>query len=360
MKETASRLRIAASKARKLLTREGLKHLFALAWSLPRTRMRIVQLARTARRRGSNLHLIVLCNQMGDLVAAEPAARNCKRDGELTAWVVCSDFAPLVRHLPYIDATVEITCPSEWILLERLIVGVKITNLHIDQHPCNWFGLHISNKTAFDIDFDNYYRRGNLLHAFSCQGLGVAIDERPRLACRQDSENALRSRLPSYDQLLASNFAAVNLTSTDASRSISREQAQALVKYVRELCSIPIVEFGLNPLLDEDQDTVSLGGALELDLQATLLSSASFFVGVDSGFAHIANAAEIESLILMGRYRHFVNHMPYSGPWSHGKGCEILRSPHLVSDLRLDEMRPAVARLIERAGTRRIERMAAR
>jgi heptosyltransferase-3 len=356
MNGTEGTLRIAARKARKLLTPEGVKHIAALAWSLPFAWMRIAQLSRTARRRGLDLHLIVLCNQMGDVVAAEPAARNCKSDRAMTAWVVCSAFAPLVRHLSYIDSTVEVTCPSEWILLERMIRGVKKTNLHIDQHPCNWFGLRVPNKTKFDINFDNYYQKGNLLRAFSLQGLGIAIDERPRLGSRRDSETALRAMLPTYDRLLEGSFAAVHLTSTDAGRSLSRAQSQAIIKYVREICAVPIVEFGIHPLLEDDHEALHLGGSLELDLQAALLAKASFFVGVDSGFAHIANAAKVESLVLMGRHRHFVNHMPYSGPWSSGKGCEILRSTQLVSDLSIDEIRPAVARLIERAGKRQTVR----
>jgi heptosyltransferase-3 len=52
---------------------------------------------------------------------------------------------------------------------------------------------------------------------------------------------------------------------------------------------------------------------------ANIISGALFFIGIDSGPAHIANAFEIPGLILLGEFKNFKNHMPYSGAYEHGR-----------------------------------------
>jgi heptosyltransferase-3 len=52
---------------------------------------------------------------------------------------------------------------------------------------------------------------------------------------------------------------------------------------------------------------------------AKIISGADFFLGIDSGPTHIANAFEIPGLILLGDFKNFKNHMPYSGAYELGR-----------------------------------------
>jgi ADP-heptose:LPS heptosyltransferase len=41
-----------------------------------------------------------------------------------------------------------------------------------------------------------------------------------------------------------------------------------------------------------------------------IIRHAVLFIGVDSGFAHVANALAIPSVLLLGRYRNFDSYLP--------------------------------------------------
>jgi ADP-heptose:LPS heptosyltransferase len=61
-----------------------------------------------------------------------------------------------------------------------------------------------------------------------------------------------------------------------------------------------------------------------------IISQANIFIGVDSGFAHIANAAGIPSILLLGAFGPFKKHVP----WLLGEHDIIIRSPNSSNNIR--------------------------
>ena len=79
------------------------------------------------------------------------------------------------------------------------------------------------------------------------------------------------------------------------------------------------VEIGISDGLAIDHPKfISYVGKTSLASMAKIIQGAKFFIGIDSGPTHIANAFEIPGLILLGDYKDFKNHMPYSGAYETG------------------------------------------
>lgn len=339
-----------SQKFGKLATKQSFYRAIALFTSAPVTFLSILIIAARARWKRKNIVFLILINQIGDIVAAEPVARHLALKGDQVVWIVAVQYASLIRHLPYIQQVVPVTCPSEWIILQPLLRFLNIVNLHIDQHPCNWFGLRISNPTRHQINFDNYYLKGNLLNAFSRQGLDFPLTGRPQLGLRDNHEKLLREVSDIPKKIGQRPLVAVHFMSADAERSLTRSQAESIIATLRTVDNLAIVELGTPPMFPDHPTILPLNNRLELDLQAALVSRANLFIGVDSGFAHIANAAQVESLVIMGRHRHFIDRMPFSGPWEQGIGVEMLRTSGALSELSMTEIQSAVRRLLKRAG----------
>ena len=97
-----------------------------------------------------------------------------------------------------------------------------------------------------------------------------------------------------------------------------------------------VLEVGLEPVLAPSERIRRLGGGLPLSRQTAVLARAKAFLGGDSGFAHLANALDLPSVVLLGRYRGFENRMPFSGPWKTGDGAAIVRTRGPIEQIELD------------------------
>ena len=73
------------------------------------------------------------------------------------------------------------------------------------------------------------------------------------------------------------------------------------------------------------------------------MSEASIFIGVDSGFAHLANACAIPSLLLIGKYHQFIHHLP----WKTREHDVVLRAAGQTNTLTYDEVKTALVQMIE-------------
>lgn len=333
---------VVARKLAKLFTIQSARRARALLSSLPRSIFRLKALNAHARARGKTLRLIVLPERMGDVVAAEPIARALRRsEGDYLVWVIGRAFADLVRHNPNIDDVLEISCLTEWMALDALTPGSAKTRLYVDGVHCSWFGgPALRNLNAFGIDMDSYFDHGSLLEVFSLLGLGVRLDERPKAW----PDQAFDARLWLAEAGLTGGFVAFHCgAATDAGRLWPADRFQAVADWVLTHTALNVLELGLEPVLQPNTRTRRLGGALPLSRQAAVLVAAKAFVGGDSGFSHLANALSLPSVVLLGRYRHFENQMPFSGPWKRGEGAVIVRTPGPIADIETATVIEALA-----------------
>lgn len=70
---------------------------------------------------------------------------------------------------------------------------------------------------------------------------------------------------------------------------------------------------------------IDLSGRMRLQVAARVIAGAKGFVGVESGFGHIANATGVFGIIITGRLRHLPEYNHYSGRYLRGEGCNLVR-----------------------------------
>ncbi len=93
---------------------------------------------------------------------------------------------------------------------------------------------------------------------------------------------------------------------------------------------VDIVEIGTTQIIKHSKGNHYLDFCGKHDFQelAYIIKNANLFIGVDSCFAHIANAFRVDSIILMGRFRNFPTYTPFSGDFPHSEHFKILRAQH--------------------------------
>ena len=91
---------------------------------------------------------------------------------------------------------------------------------------------------------------------------------------------------------------------------------------------ISVVEIGVGKAVTRaTSNYIDLTGRRNLLDLAYVVHNAKIFVGVDSGFSHMANAFQIPSIILLGRYTFFDTYFPYSGGFAHSDNFKCVRAP---------------------------------
>src|SRR3978361_1478120 len=78
---------------------------------------------------------------------------------------------------------------------------------------------------------------------------------------------------------------------------------------------LPIVEVGLQTLVVRPDDTwgQTFCGMLSIMETAEVIRRARFFIGIDSGPAHLANAVKTPGVVLLGRMGYFRQYTPFTG-----------------------------------------------
>lgn len=81
-----------------------------------------------------------------------------------------------------------------------------------------------------------------------------------------------------------------------------------------------VAEFGLRRVMPPtaDQRYHDMTGRRPLCDVAAAIRDADFFIGVDSGLAHMANALHVDGLVIMGQFGRWEDTVPFSGFYSRG------------------------------------------
>ncbi|RIV21235.1 glycosyl transferase [Fibrisoma montanum] len=303
-------------------------HLIDRHWWATLDLLRLRQLKLTLGKRP--LVAIILSEQMGDIIACEPVAREVRRrhpDGHIL-WFVRRPYIELVAHHPDLDGYLIELCPGH---REQLIYsGVfdHIYNLHLSHRKCKYCPDDPVNPNAerIGMHFDNYYDRGDLLYAFSqVAGLPPMTDD-PKMYIPE----SVRERVDALPVPMApdgSGPIVIHCQSSYAPRDWPASHWHELVTWLLETHPYPVVEVGINPVVTLEHPRFrSFCGQLSLLETAEVIQRAHLFIGIDSGPAHMANAVGTQGVILLGRLFNFVNYLPYSGRYKRGEGVSILNN----------------------------------
>ncbi|WP_420148296.1 glycosyltransferase family 9 protein [Spirosoma sp.] len=266
---------------------------------------------------------IILSEQMGDIIACEPVAREVRKlhpDGYII-WVVRPAFVDLVKYNPNLDGYLLETCPGERVQLLKTGIYDKVYNLHISHRKCQYCPDDPINPIADQIGltFDNYYHRGDLLYMFS-QAAGLpALTADPKMYIPEEVQYKVESL-----QLPAGPIV-IHCQSSHVARDWPAANWNKLVQWLLATYPYPVIEVGLTPTVTVTHPKFrSLCGQLSLLETAEVIRQARLFIGIDSGPAHMANATGVDAILLLGKLYDFVDYLPYSGRYKRGEGVTIL------------------------------------
>jgi ADP-heptose:LPS heptosyltransferase len=138
--------------------------------------------------------------------------------------------------------------------------------------------------------------------------------------------------------LLPKYYVVIHCSSNEESRDWKAERWEELLNFFIDI-KIPVLEIGLHSVIaahpKNNHFYYDLTEIRSIQSIANIIRGASFFVGVDSAFAHLANALMIPGIVIIGRYRDFSLYMPYTGYYSNeehlvrgdpGSAADILTS----------------------------------
>jgi len=308
--------------------------------SLPHNALKIIRYRYKAFTDDKIIHFIILTDRLGDILAAEPSLECIKKPNDYIIWLPRPRFVELLKFNPLVDAVVPVSSYTETLILRHLFPKARWTNLQIDGALCNIFGIRVNNAVHSDINVNNYYDHGSLADVYSLIGIGKPASRRPMLYPDPDFDPAA---------FLAKIFLAptkplliFHPVSDEAARSWLPEKAKATANWLIQNTDFNIIEVGLTPFLESSSRISLLRGTLPLSQQITLFPKAKIFIGVDSGFAHVANAARTPSILLIGAYRHFQNHLP----WKLGETDIVIRATGQVNEISVPDVIGALEQLI--------------
>lgn len=315
-----------------LLRTGGVLNTARLGASLSLHLSRLYKLKRLSRR---PIVVISLMERLGDLVACEPMISQVSdlHPGAQVFWCLSRPYQELFQRHPGLEGILTVNSLSEWRALSTVFPFDAQYDLHPSKFPCHVFRPPFRKKLGdSSVTMTNYYHfEGGLLGAFS-RSAGIKLQEKsPTLSIPTHvQENIDLLGLPK-------TFCVAHTRSQEKSRDWQDKHWQRLQ---RELTP-PLIEIGTHPLLESPVGSTQRCTILE---QAEIIRRAQFFVGIDSGPAHLAHAVRTPGVILLGSYRNFRRYNPYVGFYAGPPGAIHVRVNGPCSEIPYESVLEAIQR----------------
>lgn len=279
-------------------------------------------------RYGKNLYLIALTEHIGDIVACEPIIRHLYKENPHAkiVWITFDVYKPLVKYHPQLHKSASVSSLTEWIILKKLIAPlVRIYDLHMHMKHCSKYGYVLSNENKMDLGYANFLNEHrSLLSAFSGMG-GITNIE--------DMEPIFPLRTNFIHKDLPQKYVVIHTKSNSTIKDWDAAKWRALLNHFESTPNSPLfIEIGLQALYADNYpgNYINLCGQLDFQEIAFLIKNALLFIGIDSGFAHIAHATSTPKIVMMGSLGAFESYNPFSGA-SRTKGLVTIKGQ--VSDI---------------------------
>ena len=123
---------------------------------------------------------------------------------------------------------------------------------------------------------------------------------------------------------------------------------QQLVQWLLEKYPYQVVEIGLRSDLHIQHPRYrNLCGQLTILETAEVIRRARYFIGLDSGPSHLANAAGTFGFILMGSLNEFPVYNPYSGRYGRQEQCVLIREQGVpCAQLSLERVQQPIEKVL--------------
>lgn len=250
---------------------------------------------------------VCLLGRMGDIVAMEPAFRYLheRHPDRKFRWYTREPYRELLEFAPFIDEVVTVSGEEEYLARKAELPEGTIS------YEFNFRDPHAPRGAKPEADGPSR----SLLAQFS-EAAGLTVpDDTP--VFHFDPAVAAPE--------LPAEYVVFHCTSQGRSRQWLVENWRALAEqFFAAGCHV--VEIGMEPVLQLRHPLfIDLSGRMRLQVAARVIAGAKGFVGVESGFGHIANATGVFGIIITGRLRHLPEYNHYSGRYLRGEGCNLVR-----------------------------------
>lgn len=259
--------------------------------------------------------LLTVCQlgRMGDIVAMEPAFRYLheQHPDRKFRWYTREPYVELLGFAPYVDEVVTVGGAEEYLERKAELPKGTISYEFNFRDP----RLPRSGKTGAAGPYLS------LLAQFSREAGLEVPDETPVFHFNPE---AAAPPLPA-------EYAVFHCASQGKSRQWPEKNWRELAEqFFASGC--PVVEIGMEPVLRLKHPLyVDQTGRISLQTAARIIAGAKVFVGVESGFGHIANATGVFGIIITGKLRKYPDYVTYSGRFRRGEGCNLVRFYDLAS-----------------------------
>lgn len=281
------------------------------------------RLSELAQRNITNPNIFILAVEcLGDVIAMEPIGRYIRKMAPhgTIHWIVRNAYAEVLEYAPFIDELITVQSLSDGydILQHESNNPNSITiNCHMDGTGCALTKRIIRNQTNPKINFFTYYSLGTLLNAFSLSAGLPMLEEDPVFYLSPNKPFPFSIQTP---------YIVIHCHSNDKQRDWTDKKWNELAEYVMTL-DHTVIEVGLSRTIStQNSHYTDFTGKQSLQQVAQVIKKAELFIGIDSSFAHFAHALHTKAIILLGKYSHYTQYMPYSGKFANSESFSIIRA----------------------------------
>lgn len=271
---------------------------------------------------GGTIHFWVLCVEgMGDVVSCEPISRYLRSiaPDAVIHWIIRDSFRELIEGNPLVDDVVIVKTLSDGYKIavsETNKAEAILVNCHMDGSRCSITKKIIYNPANPQINVLNYLDAGPLLSAFSLAAGLPRLDTSPKFWFVKNLTAPINVRY---------SYVAIHCRSNGVTKDWASDKWLALVAKINAL-GLHVVEVGITKCVFSDSPLyIDYTGKRRLQDIAWIIDKASVFVGIDSGFAHMANAVKTASVILLGNSGGKEGRDIYSGDFSKSRMFKKIR-----------------------------------
>lgn len=279
------------------------------------------------------LRVIALTEHLGDIVAAEPVARFIQETEKdpYVCWVCDKKYKEVFSSHPAIKKVITVTCLTEWIALKKLLPATEIIDLHINNKVCSRHGFINTKANPFNITYENYFEKGNLLYCYS-RAAGIELDSTaaPKLF--------FNTKFP--DPFLQTKYIVLHTSSNNPEKEWTAENWDKLTSHLLKDPRISIVEIGIKKNIRiEDKRIYDYTGNKELGAIYSIIGQCILFIGLDSAFAHFANSMNKDGIVLQGIVGSFCCYNPFSGKYMEDA---IIQFNGMLADMPFENVKDTV------------------
>ncbi|EIF28205.1 ADP-heptose:LPS heptosyltransferase [Burkholderia sp. Ch1-1] len=257
--------------------------------------------------------IIGLTEHIGDIIACEPVARYLRKKYPRAhiSWAVLHAYRDLIDENPFVDETVTVDCLTDWIRLTKHESYDKVVDLHVNYRVCSHCRIPLIKEVGNPfVNAYEWFDHGALLEAFS-YGAGLPkLSAQPKMYIRAEDVDAVNS----LD--LPRDYCVIHRESNNIDKDWTAENWVRFAEWIQTELKLSIVEIGAGKSLAAsplDGLATSLINRTSILQTAEVIRRARFFVGIDSGPAHMANATSTPGIVLLGRLNVFRQYTPFTG-----------------------------------------------